>query len=186
MFSGINIVIAYPIILIDVNSTVNKHSDNIGVPFTAGQWQCTLSPLGQEMWICALKKITVSIWIFLPAGFLTYKMYKVWNEAKMTACTNQVFPTDILTMSGIFGLYKLVKQLWEADVVNVYFVLTLCNRNSTTAICPWAAAHMSGVNPSSSCRFITDSEKQKEKMINNHTVVYVRALIIHHGHVKGM
>lgn len=42
---------------------------------------------------------------------------------------------------------------------------TLCNRNSTTAIWPWAAAHINGVNPSSSCRFITDSENKTEKLL---------------------
>lgn len=40
---------------------------------------------------------------------------------------------------------------------SILFRRTFCSRNSTTAICPCAAAHIRGVKPSSSWRLITVS-----------------------------
>lgn len=59
-------------------------------------------------------------------------------------------------------------QLWWIMLTT----LTLWSRNSTTAIWPWAAAHISGVKPSSSCRFIAASDWQRDKIqtsVNHHS-----------------
>lgn len=50
-------------------------------------------------------------------------------------------------------LLTITTNAWGGNV----FSLTFWSRNSTTAICPWAAAHIRGVKPSSSVWLITFS-----------------------------
>lgn len=79
---------SYPIILVDINSTVKQHFDNICVSFTASQWEGTFSPFPQNLRICTLKKnklttLFFNVRIYTDLNFKTFKhvaVLKNWRR----------------------------------------------------------------------------------------------------------